>query len=254
MARRKNEIDMQRIGERIRIIRELRQETQEDLASAIGVPRTTLKEWETGRRTVNVHDLQLLSRHLGCSADYLICLSDVASPDLGIQAGVAATGLTEAAVSAVAGLSSSRKSMLSAVLTDVGLPALLTRFLSLQGSVAYMLQAFDRGWKQNLEDEEKLRHMESVLSDALGFRVSILPPKWGALQELSAVTEVTRGIAERVSGYAVLSPAVRIDSTLSADPAELSQYLAAKVPAPHSTDGHRQPSQDAPVKNPDPKS
>lgn len=64
------------IGSRIASMRGFRQMTQDQLGGMVGVTNTTLSGWEHGYRAPNAQKLILLSKALGCSADYLLGLVD----------------------------------------------------------------------------------------------------------------------------------------------------------------------------------
>ena len=66
------------------VISELRirdNESQQDLADAIGVSRSLVKSWESGERRIKIDDLLSLSSHYHVSADYLLGLSGAATDD-----------------------------------------------------------------------------------------------------------------------------------------------------------------------------
>lgn len=60
------------IGERIVLIRKLRGMTQEELSEKMGVPRTTLNNWELGVRRLHADNLPALCSALNCSSDTLL--------------------------------------------------------------------------------------------------------------------------------------------------------------------------------------
>lgn len=73
--RNKNTTLEAEIGQRIMILRG--NETQEELASAIGVSREIIQHWERGTRHIKAGHLRLLSEHFGKSVDYLLGLVEV---------------------------------------------------------------------------------------------------------------------------------------------------------------------------------
>ena len=60
------------IGQRIMILRG--EETQEELAAAIGVSREIIQHWERGTRHIKAGHLRALAEHFGKSVDYLVGL------------------------------------------------------------------------------------------------------------------------------------------------------------------------------------
>ncbi len=86
------------LAERIGKLRVLAGESQQSLADNIGVKRETVKFWESGERHIKCGDIAKLAKHFNVSADYLLGLSDVASPDTDIRSVCDFTGLSEEAV------------------------------------------------------------------------------------------------------------------------------------------------------------
>lgn len=50
--------------------------TQAQFASEVGVAESTVRDWESGRSDPNMSSIVLMTRIFGCSADYVIGLSD----------------------------------------------------------------------------------------------------------------------------------------------------------------------------------
>lgn len=86
------------LAERIGKLRVLAGESQQSLADNIGVKRETVKFWESGERHIKCGDIAKLAKHFNVSADYLLGLSDVVSPDTGIRSVCDYTGLSEKSV------------------------------------------------------------------------------------------------------------------------------------------------------------
>lgn len=70
-------------------------ETTGAVAEATGVSKSTLSEIENDSRVPGAKIIAELARHYGVSADYLLGLSDVITPDATAQAVIAYTGLSE---------------------------------------------------------------------------------------------------------------------------------------------------------------
>lgn len=70
-------------------------ETTGAVEKATGVSKSTISEIENDRRAPGAETISELARHYGVSADYLLGLSDVITPDTTAQAVIAYTGLSE---------------------------------------------------------------------------------------------------------------------------------------------------------------
>lgn len=64
------------IGKRIASVRGFRLMTQDELGAAVGVTKQTISGWEHDRRTPDADDVAAICRALGCSADYILELTD----------------------------------------------------------------------------------------------------------------------------------------------------------------------------------
>lgn len=64
------------IGQRIAIARKAADMSQEQVAAAIGVHKQTISRWERGGRSPNGEEIRLLVELLGCSADFILGLTD----------------------------------------------------------------------------------------------------------------------------------------------------------------------------------
>ena len=56
----------------IKRIRVLKNITQQEMASALGISPAAISHWETGRRKPDVDDLIAIARFFGCKVDDLI--------------------------------------------------------------------------------------------------------------------------------------------------------------------------------------
>ncbi len=68
------------IGERIRETRHKRGWTQDDLAEAVGVSRSAVAQWETGRAGQLTPNLTRIASELGVGVEFLMFGSDKRSP------------------------------------------------------------------------------------------------------------------------------------------------------------------------------
>ena len=89
---------MERVGEKIRKLREETSTPQQKIADLLGVTRQSLSLYEKGERTINVEALGKLAEFFNVSADYLLGLSDVKSTEQDMKTACAVTGLSEKAI------------------------------------------------------------------------------------------------------------------------------------------------------------
>ncbi len=83
--------DISVVLEKIRLDRHL---TQEALALATGIDRTTLTKYETGKRVPNLSDLRKICKALDCPSDYFLGLSESSTYNRDIQIAGNVTHLT----------------------------------------------------------------------------------------------------------------------------------------------------------------
>ena len=83
---------------RYRLLELRGEESQQDLADAIGVSRSLVKAWESGDRKIKIDDLISLSKHFHVSADYLLGMSDAKTDDRDIKYISDYTGLNAATI------------------------------------------------------------------------------------------------------------------------------------------------------------
>lgn len=67
---------MERIGERIKQLRESANITQEELAKDLNVGRETVARWENGTRDIKTEATISLAKYFNVTTDYLLCISD----------------------------------------------------------------------------------------------------------------------------------------------------------------------------------
>jgi len=90
-----------KFGERLLKLREERNETQQQLADAIGITRQSLSRYETNDRTPNIDLVYNIAKHYNVSADYLLGLSEIQSSDKKIETACEVTGLSEKAINEI---------------------------------------------------------------------------------------------------------------------------------------------------------
>jgi transcriptional regulator with XRE-family HTH domain len=74
--------DSQAIGERIRLARQERGLTQEQLAEAVGVTRSAVAQWETGRAGQVTGNLSRIAAVLEVGVEHLMFGDDKTAPQL----------------------------------------------------------------------------------------------------------------------------------------------------------------------------
>ena len=72
--------------------------SQSELANILGMSRQAVGGWINGQSIPDISALEKMARYFGVSADYLLGLSDTATPDASTRAAAAYTGLSEGAV------------------------------------------------------------------------------------------------------------------------------------------------------------
>jgi transcriptional regulator with XRE-family HTH domain len=77
--------------------------TQKDIAAALNVTRQTLGKWTTGYCSPDIVQVSKIAKFFDVSVDYLLGLSDVASPDTDLQGVCRFTGLSEKSVETLIG-------------------------------------------------------------------------------------------------------------------------------------------------------
>lgn len=86
-------------GKRIKDLRG--EETQQQLADALGVSRSLVAAWEVNDRPVRSDDLKKLAAHFGVTAGYILGISGTKSTNPNMQATADFTGLSEDAIEAI---------------------------------------------------------------------------------------------------------------------------------------------------------
>ncbi len=85
-------------SERLKKIMKEKNMTQAELAKKINVSRQSISLYINGDRNPDIAVLKSIAERLEVSADYLIGLSDVSSPDINMNASCEYTGLSEEAM------------------------------------------------------------------------------------------------------------------------------------------------------------
>ena len=87
-----------RIGYKIAEARGKADESQADLAAALGVKREMVTYWENGTRPIKAETIIEIAKRYKVSADYLLGLSDSPAVSEDMKTAVKVTGLTEKAI------------------------------------------------------------------------------------------------------------------------------------------------------------
>lgn len=83
---------------RFRELNSKKYRTLDELGEIFGASRQTVASWMDGRSIPNANALARMARFYNVSADYLLGLSDMVSPDVSLRAAAEYTGLSEKAV------------------------------------------------------------------------------------------------------------------------------------------------------------
>lgn len=92
------------IGERIKMLLEVNQMKQKDLAELLGVTVNTVSYYVTGYRCPSVDQIIIMSKKFGISSDFLLGLVDISSGKTTIREFSSITGLSEEAIEALESL------------------------------------------------------------------------------------------------------------------------------------------------------
>lgn len=88
------------VGQRIKELRETKNENQDMLADYMKVPRSTVAKWETGRQNFKSKEILKIADYFQTSTDYL--LRGISTESTGSLDIYATTGLTDAAIQSLA--------------------------------------------------------------------------------------------------------------------------------------------------------
>lgn len=74
------------IGKRIALARNAADINQDQLAAAVGVHKQTISRWENGKRAPNGEEVRRIVETTGCSADFILGLSDTLTINESVKA------------------------------------------------------------------------------------------------------------------------------------------------------------------------
>jgi transcriptional regulator with XRE-family HTH domain len=84
---------------------------QNELVDILDVTKNTFRQWTNGNSTPTMERLIKLAEYFHVTTDFLLGLTDVKSPDIGIQAAVMRYGLSEQSFEALESLAQGRKEL-----------------------------------------------------------------------------------------------------------------------------------------------
>lgn len=118
-----SEVNKAETGKRIREMREIAAETQEDLAKLLNVKRQIISYYENGTRVPNLEHLIIIAEHYDTTTDYILGLSDVSTTNKDLQFICDYTGLNEYAVGELHKLKKLSTNKLKALVSNISLLA-----------------------------------------------------------------------------------------------------------------------------------
>ena len=113
-----------KIGRRLAKLRP-EDKSQQDVANDLGVKRESINHWENGIKHIKAEDIVRLAEYYNTSADFILGLSEVATPDITTQAAALRYGLSEETLNTIESLTDNEKWELELLLTSRHLSELL---------------------------------------------------------------------------------------------------------------------------------
>ncbi len=65
------------IGQRLKEVRQLHNESQQDIAALLGTTQNYISRYESGRHDIPAYRLAILCKHWKISADYILGLDEI---------------------------------------------------------------------------------------------------------------------------------------------------------------------------------
>lgn len=122
---------LKEIGERIKLLREAKEVTQDEMAKELNVGRETVARWENGTRDIKTEATVNIAKYFNVSTDYLLGLTSSTSTDIS-KIGISnKTGFSAPTVEKITQLSPNDKMLLDKVISkvlEIDLPNLLQEF------------------------------------------------------------------------------------------------------------------------------
>lgn len=97
-----------KIGRRLAKLRPA-EKSQQDVAKDLGIKRESINHWENGVKHIKAEDIAKLAEYYNTSSDFILGLSNVATPDIDTQAAARRYGLSEEALNTIEFLSDNEK-------------------------------------------------------------------------------------------------------------------------------------------------
>ena len=113
-----------KVGRRLAKLRPA-EKSQQDVATDLGVKRESINHWENGIKHIKAEDIVRLAAYYNASADYILGLSNVTTPDITTQAAALRYGLSEETLNTIQSLTDNEKWELELLLNSRHLPELL---------------------------------------------------------------------------------------------------------------------------------
>lgn len=191
------------IGYKIAETRVKADESQADLAAALGVKREMVTYWENGTRPIKAETIIEIAKRYNVSADYLLGLSDTPSVSEDMKTAVKVTGLTEKAIenarkffSPTIAPDCDSQSFLSELIEQDEFCSIIIEILNYAGMVSILDGVYSRYVDKRLEDEDGLFDLYNLvrlekyeIRDAFAANLEKLVP---TVDLLSAVKKIER--------------------------------------------------------------
>ena len=154
-AKQMPEFDENLFRERFIELREDYDMKQAEFADFLGIPTGSVGGYESGKKFPNGKTLFKISKKCNISADYLIGLSDVKSPDIEIKAICDYIGLSEMSVNKIHFYHESNM-FNSEIISEFIAPDIRSTYYTSLLSVANMLESYEKKYIEMIEEMKKV--------------------------------------------------------------------------------------------------
>ena len=128
-------------GKRLLELRESHEETQEQLARAIGVKREQITYWESAiRESIKTQHLVNIANHYNTTTDFLLGLSETTSRDESVQIASRVMGLSDSALDSIQAMTAQGRRDLSELLSCETFVTMVSNLESLRESKAWIIK------------------------------------------------------------------------------------------------------------------
>lgn len=143
--------NLRNIGFRLKMLREEKQVTQDELADYMKIPRSTIAKWENGAQDLKSEAIVRLARYFNCSTDYILLGASAETHEI-----YSTTGLVDKAVAEL-----NKYKDIEDMLYDKNEPGplgLLNEILSEEEffTLLYEFVLLRAEWKRNIAETAKL--------------------------------------------------------------------------------------------------